>query len=224
MARQLRNRLVHRISDREMMRMAPKYLRGRMIDIGCGVKPYRQMLAPFVEQHVGLEFAGTKKGMDNVDLVGSAYEIPEADATFDSALCTAVLEHLEEPEKALRECLRVLKPGAVAVYTIPFHWHIHEAPRDFYRFTKYGIEYLFTKAGFEILELVPLAGFWVTHTQGLSYYLDRFNRGPLRWFRIVDALMLVVQGWGLLMHRVDRTHGWTWMYAVAARRPLEAPA
>lgn len=92
---------------------------------------------------------------------GSAYEIPAEDDAFDSALCTAVLEHLEEPESAIRECHRVLKPGACAVYTVPFIWHLHEEPRDFFRYSRYGLEYLFKKVGFEIVELEALSGFWV---------------------------------------------------------------
>jgi hypothetical protein len=56
-----------------------------------------------------------------------------------------VLEPLEEPELALRECVRVLKAGYFAIYTIVFSWHIHEEPIDFYRFSTYGIKYLFNK-------------------------------------------------------------------------------
>lgn len=46
----------------------------------------------------------------NIDLFGTAYSISVDDASFDSALCTAVLEHLEEPELALRECYRAAFP------------------------------------------------------------------------------------------------------------------
>jgi SAM-dependent methyltransferase len=151
------------------------------------------MLAPFVTRHIGIDHPDTPHKKLNIDLHGSAYRIPVADSSFDSAICTAVLEHLEEPEQALRECYRAIKSGGVAIYSVPFIWHLHEEPRDFYRFSKYGLKYLFEKVGFEIIEIKPLSGFWVTFGQLFVYYIYRFNQGPLRWIRIIDALGLFIQ-------------------------------
>src|SRR5688572_24402242 len=117
------NVLVKRIHDLELQRVGAKYLGGRMLDLGCGAKPYEQLLAPYVREHVGLDWSGSVHGIEAADLVGSAYAIPENDGAFDSIVCTAVLEHLEEPEQALRESYRVLKAGGVAIYTVPFIWH-----------------------------------------------------------------------------------------------------
>jgi len=156
--------------------------------------------------------------LSNADLIGSAYEIPAKNKSFDCALCSAVLEHLEEPEQALKECHRVLKKGSIAVYSIPFIWHIHEQPRDFYRYSKYGIEYLFQKTGFEIVQLEALSGFWVTFGQLFVYYIQRFNRGPLRWFRIITLLGLLIQGIVFLLDKIDKAEEWTWMYIVAAKK------
>ena len=193
MAKELKNILVNHIHNRELKRYASSYLTGRLIDIGCGTKVYRNLLAPYVDEHVGLDHEETFHDKSNIDIFGSAYKIPVADESFDSALCTAVLEHLEEPEQALRECHRILKPGGVAIYSVPFIWHLHEEPRDFYRYSKYGLEYLFRKVGFEILNIRPLSGFWVTFGQLFVYNLYRLNRGPLRWFRIIDAIGLLIQ-------------------------------
>jgi len=76
-----------------------------------------------------------------IDLFGTAYNIPVDDNYFDTALCTAVLEHLEETSDVTKETHRVLKAGGYAIYTVPFFWHLHEEPRDFYRYTKYGLKY-----------------------------------------------------------------------------------
>ena len=69
------------------------------------------MLKKFVDSHVGLDHIETFHDKTNIDLFGTAYEIPAKDNSFDSAICTAVLEHLEEPELALKECYRVLNKG-----------------------------------------------------------------------------------------------------------------
>lgn len=217
-ASELKNRLIYRIHDRALEAAVARHVRGRLIDIGCGTKPYQSLLAPHVDAHVGVDHEGSIHDLSRVDLSGTAYDIPVEDASFDSALCSAVLEHLEEPERALRECHRVLKSGGVAVYTVPFIWHLHEEPRDFYRFSKYGLRYLFEKTGFEILEIAALSGFWVTFGQLFVYNLYRLNRGPLRWLRLIDALGLLIQGVAGLLDRVDRTEQWTWMYLVVARK------
>jgi SAM-dependent methyltransferase len=218
MARETFNLLINVIHDRALERHAARYLKGRLIDIGCGIKPYRDLLAKYVTEHVGVDHKDSLHDQSNVDLIGTAYSIPVANESFDSALCTAVLEHLEEPSRALDECWRVLKPGGTAIYSIPFIWHLHEEPRDFYRYSKYGIQYLFEKAGFEIMEMVALSGFWVTFGQLLVYKLQRFNRGPLRWARLMDGFGLVLQGGAYVLDRVDRAEQWTWMYMVVARK------
>jgi SAM-dependent methyltransferase len=217
-ATSVKNVLVYSIHNRELMAAAKKYFSGRLIDIGCGNKPYAALLKAFVSEHIGVDHALTLHGTTTVDIISSAYELPVADESFDSALSTSVLEHLEEPECALRECLRVLKPGGVAIYSVPFIWHLHEDPRDFYRFSKYGLDYLFKKVGFELVGIKALSGFWVTFGQLLVYNLYRLNRGPLRWFRIIDALGLLLQGTAYLFDRFDRTEQWTWAYIVVARK------
>lgn len=213
-----KNFLVQWIVQRELFEAAKHFVRGRVVDIGCGTKPYRNLLKPYITEHVGVDHHASLHSKENVDLLGTAYAIPAPDASFDSALCTAVLEHLEEPEQALRECHRVLKPRGIAIYSVPFIWHLHEEPRDFYRFSKYALDYLFKKVGFDIIEIKALSGFWVTFGQLFVYNLYRLNRGPLRWFRIIDVLGLALQGLAYGLDRLDRTEQWTWMYMVIARK------
>lgn len=218
MAKEIRNILINHIHDSQLKRFASSYLRGRLIDIGCGTKPYKDLLAPYVHEHIGVDQEGTLHDKSNIDLFGTAYQIPVGDASFDSAVCTAVLEHVEEPERALRECYRVLKPGGVAIYSVPLIWHLHEEPKDFYRFSKYGLKYLFEKTGFEVVELKALSGFWITLGQLFVYYIYHFNVGPFRWFRIIDAFGLLIQVISYLLGKIDKTEQWTWMYMVVTRK------
>lgn len=181
----MKNWLVYKIADTSLVDAIQKYARGKLVDIGCGDKPYTDMIKPYVTKHIGVDHQNTLHNKFDIDRFGTAYNIPAEDGEFDSAICTVVLEHLEEPDKAIKETNRVLKRGGYAIYTAPLFWHLHEEPRDFYRYTKYGLRYLFEKNGFEVIELKPLSGFWVTFGQELVYYLWRFRKGgklnPFWW-------------------------------------------
>lgn len=220
MAKSTRNLLVNNIAEKALRESIRKYASGLLLDIGCGVKPYKEMTSAYVESHVGIDHEGTLHDISKADIIGTAYEIPEPDGAFDTVLCTAVLEHLEEPALALREASRVLKKGGYAIYTAPLFWHLHEEPRDFYRYTKYGLKYLFEKAGFEIIEMKPLSGFCVTFGQELVYYLWRFRKGgkanPLWW--IVPFIGMAIQIICYYLNIFDRSESFTWMYLVVVKR------
>jgi SAM-dependent methyltransferase len=218
----LQSLLVEKIVYDNLLSFAPEYLEGKLIDIGCGEKRLKKLLSPYVTDHIGIDHESTLHDKSNIDLLGTAYEIPVANDSFDCALCTAVLEHLEEPELALKECYRVLKPGGIAIYSVPFIWHLHEEPRDFYRFTKYGLKYLFEKTGFEIIEIKALSGFWVTFGQLFVYNLYRFNRSILKWLHIIDLIGLSIQGFVYILDKLDKTEQWTWMYMVVAKKHQNA--
>jgi SAM-dependent methyltransferase len=219
-----KNWLIYRIHDRELGRMARQYFRGKLLDIGCGTKPYRKMMSGIVDQHVGVDHRACRHDQSKVDLFGTAYEVPAEAGVFDSALCTSVLEHLEEPERAIAECHRLLKPGGIAIYSMPFIWHLHEEPRDFYRYTKYGLAHLFEKAGFEVVEIKALSGFFTTFGTLLAYYVMRLNRGVLRWTGLVPFMAFAFQLAAWALDSISRDERYTWMYMIAVRRRAEEGA
>ncbi len=88
-----------------------------------------------------------------VQVVGDAMALCFADGTFEVVLCTEVLEHLPDPQRGLDEMLRVLRPGGTLLLTTRFLFPIHDAPGDFFRFTRYGLQHLLRRfEGVEIVE------------------------------------------------------------------------
>ena len=212
-------RAVSLVAGRRIRAAAERHFRGRLLEIGCGAKRKALLVGDLVDAHLGLDHAASPHGTAAADLLGTAYALPLADASCDCALSTAVLEHLEEPEAALREARRVLRPGGVAIFTAPLFWPVHEAPRDFYRYTRYGLEHLLRKAGFELVALEPLSGFFTTLAALWSGYLARFARGRLR-----APVALACAAANALLPPLDalprlRDERFTWMYLVVARRP-----
>ncbi len=216
-----KNWLVYKIADKALDEAIQRYTRGKLLDIGCGDKPYENIIKPYVTEYIGLDHENTLHDKLKIDLSGSAYDIPIKNEYFDTVLCTAVLEHLEEPDRAIKEAYRVLGVGGgYAIYSVPLFWHLHEEPRDFYRYTKWGLKYLFEKNGFEIIELKALSGFLVTFGQELIYYLWRFRKGgkinPLYW--IVPVIGFLIQWSCYLFNKIDNSKEFTWMYLLVARK------
>jgi len=81
----------------------------------------------------------------NPDIVGDVHDLPFEDNSVDAVICMNVLEHVEEPQKAVKEIYRVLKPGGYAYFDAPFIFYYHPMNgyyKDFYRFTKDAWEYM----------------------------------------------------------------------------------
>jgi len=108
---------------------------GLTLDIGCGNSPYIK----YFPNRIGLDV----KNGEGVDVVGTVYRLPFENEKFDNILCTEVLEHLCSPEEAIKELKRVLKIGGTLVLSTRFLFPLHDTPDDYYRFTKYGLRYLF---------------------------------------------------------------------------------
>lgn len=218
MAKTWKTILIYKIIEKEIARCAKEYMTGKLIDIGCGAKPYEKIIAPFVQSYTGSDRPSPFNPAAKVDLAGTADKLPVEDESFDTVISTATLEHLHDPNDALRESYRVLKKRGFAVYTVPFFWHVHGEPWDYYRFTKYGLRHIFERAGFEIIELIPLSGVWTTTITLFCFYFAIFNSGPLRYITIIPAIGVFLLGCAYLLDKIDKAEEWTWMYLVVAEK------
>lgn len=156
-----------------------------ILDIGGGVK-FGKGLNKYAELFANKRFVTLdKEPKYNPDIVGDIHDIPLPDSTVDAVICKAVLEHVERPERAVEEVLRVLKPGGKALFYVPFLYPYHAERgvyKDFYRFSKDAVEYLFRSAS--KLEYVPVRGFFETWFYFLPFRLNRLL-SPLG--RFLDA-------------------------------------
>lgn len=211
------NWLVYKIYNGLLEKAVRLYASGRLLDIGCATKPYKEMFEPFILEHIGLDHQGTIHDRQEIDIYGNATNIPQDDNSYDTIFCGAVLEHLEEPGKAISEMNRVLKQNGIVILTAPLFWHLHEEPRDFYRYTKYGLKYLFEKNGFEIVELKALSGFCVTFLQELVYYMQRYKRGNIST-SLVMIIGCLIQTFAYILNKHDKSENFSCMYLVVARK------
>ena len=215
------NWLIFRVMEPALEEALERHAKGRMLDIGAGEKPWADLARPFVSEHVGLDQEDGPHPKHEIELLGSATELPAEAESFDTVLCTDVLEHVEEPGRALAEAWRVLVPGGTGIYTVPHIWHLHEEPRDFYRYTRHGLRYLFEQAGFEVIEIRALCGFPATFAQELAYFAwsfaPRSTANPLRW--IIHGFVWIVQRLGLALDGLDRSEKFPAEYLAVVRKP-----
>ena len=133
-----------------------RYVQGRTIDLGCGLMPFRDLLR---ERGVIYHSLDLWPRLSEVTYVGDIQDMPMVPtAGYDSAICLEVLEHVPHPFRAAREIHRVLKPGGVAIVSVPHLSRLHDQPHDYSRFTIHGLRRLLEEAGFEVLEVQTKGG------------------------------------------------------------------
>ncbi len=211
-----KNWLVWRIGRRHVGSVA-HLAHGRVLDVGCGEMPLRSLFERDGVRIFGLDHPRSLHLNKRIEVFGSALVLPIRSESIDTVLSLQVLEHVPEPLDMLKEIRRVLRPGGYLILTAPHIWNVHEQPHDYYRYTQYGLEHLLGKAGFEIVEVRPMAGYFVTAAARFCYFLAHFDRwgGQL----VVKPLYFIVQALGWLMDRVYSDTTETWNYLAVGRAP-----
>ena len=128
------------------------YMRGKLLDFGCGSKPYQALFS--VSEYVGtdLEVSGDDHRHEAIDVYYDGRTLPFTDESFDSIFSSEVFEHVFNLSQILDELHRVLKPGGHMLLTVPFVWDEHEIPYDFARYTSFGLKHILREKGFVVVQ------------------------------------------------------------------------
>lgn len=185
------NWLVYDIGDAFLERFVNLY-KGHLYDLGCGEMPYRKWFLDYVNIYTGVDWGGTQHKI-KADILSDLNEtLPIEGQSADTVISLSVMEHLREPQIFLNEAYRILKPGGAMILQVPFMWWVHESPHDYFRYTRYGLEYLFDMAGFKSVEIYPQTGFWVMWILKFNYQTARLICGPWPLRKLIGLLMRFV--------------------------------
>lgn len=189
--RQLFNRIAYDISDSFLYRFTALY-KGHLYDLGCGEMPYREWLLNYTESYTGVDWGNSLHQL-TADILADLNEpLPINSEVADTIISLSVIEHLQKPEQFLNEAYRILKPGGNIILQVPFMWWVHEAPYDFFRYTRYGLQYLFEKSGFQSIQVFPQTGFWVMWTLKFNYQTNRLIRGPWIIKKVIELGLRII--------------------------------
>ena len=154
---------------------------GELLDVGCGSKPFAPVFAARVRRYWGSDLRASRYlGSARPDAYATAEAQPFRAGTFDTVLGLSMLTYLPEPSRMLAEAHRVLKPGGILILEFTQMVPLHDEPHDYFRFTRFGAQYLLHEAGFELLEALPVGGLWARVGLSMIAGLNRLNRGPTR--------------------------------------------
>jgi SAM-dependent methyltransferase len=164
-------------------------INGTVLDVGCGRMPYRELLLSSpscATRYIGLDLARADYDAQP-DLVWDGDHIPLSDNAVECVLATEVFEHCPGPERVMCEIGRILKPGGMLFFTVPFLWPLHEVPYDEYRYTPFALERHLRNSGFERIQLQALGGWDASLAQMIGLWAAR--RPMRRCYQILLSWM-----------------------------------
>ena len=170
----IRNEIFKAISN------AIPLFQGKILDSGCGSMPYKEIILSNkeVQSYTGLDIeSGLNYENIQPDFLWDGKKMPFEDASFDVVISTEVLEHVSDPDAYLMEVKRVLKPGGMFFFTVPFLMSLHEVPHDYYRYTPFALEMIFKRVGFSDISLKPMGGYNAAMGQMIGLWVNMYLWG-----------------------------------------------
>lgn len=214
---------------RDLNNFAKKYgIRGKIIDIGCGEKPYRDLFAN--SEYLGIDFPDYSQNKDAgtgkpdyffTEEYKKTFELPFSNESFDHAVSFQVLEHHPEPEKLISEMARVVKKGGYILITCPFIYALHEEPNDFQRLTHFKLKKVFEKNNCEVIRIKKQGSFFSAVSMLANEQLNHFAaKGRLNYLiaGLFYPLFLLFQYTGLLLDSFFQTEKIFINYAIIAQK------
>lgn len=171
--------------------IASRFVGGKLLDVGCGSKPYKHLFQVDTYLGIDVETSGHSHVNSTIDLFYDGKIIPFPKEEFDWVFSSEVFEHVFNIDELLPEIYRVLKPNGCLGFTCPFAWNEHEQPYDYARYTSFAIQSLMKKHGFEIILFKKSTSYIETVMQMLSTYIYQNCLPQNTMFRLMLSAIFV---------------------------------
>lgn len=165
----------------EYQKLADLEISGRILDIGGSKEPEYYKL---IKGKHDIIVANIDENRDVDIKLDAEKPFPIESDSFDAVLMINVLEHLFNYNNAVSESYRILRTGGKLIGVTPFLFPVHEAPSDYFRYTKHALDRIFRNAGFKDVEIKELGS-------GLFSAVYQLNTGIYR-FRLIALPLLKI--------------------------------
>jgi SAM-dependent methyltransferase len=191
----------------------------RVLDAGAGEGQYAGLFGPQRYCGVDLAVGDTAWNYARLDAIADLAALPFPADAFDATIHIVTLEHVPEPAAVVRELARTLAPSGRLLLIAPHEWEVHQAPHDYFRYTRYGLHYLLAKAGFGAIEIQPVGGYFRLLSRRLLNGLQFFSGGA-KWLCFLPAAIFLVPPALVLplLDFLDRDRNFTLGYICIARK------
>ncbi|PYT28551.1 MAG: SAM-dependent methyltransferase [Acidobacteria bacterium] len=190
-----------------------------VLDAGAGECRYAHFFGE--QRYCAVDLAVGDRAWDysGLDALADVTVLPFRSNSFAGCLNIVTLEHVAEPGCALAEMSRALSPGGALLLVVPHEWEVHQAPHDYFRYTRHGLEYLLERAGFHEFEIQPVGGYFRLLARRLLNGLQFFS-GGWRWIGFLPAAILLVPPALVLpfLDFLDRDRNFTLGYVCTAKK------
>jgi len=169
--------------ERHKYAILKNHRRGFLLDVGCG-QGNRATFEKLGYDYIGLDISWNcqqrNKGPADIDILADCHRLPLPSGCMEIVNCTAVLEHLYWPALAMKEMMRVLKPGGILVGSSSFLEGEHFDSQC--HFTSLGLYRLLRSTGLQVCHLYPGLSLWEMHSNSIFFnfpghkYLGRLHR------------------------------------------------
>jgi SAM-dependent methyltransferase len=186
-----------------------------VLDAGAGEAHHSKLFKN--RRYIGVDLAIGDKDWDysRLDAIADLTALPFPSSCFTACINIVTLEHVREPECVLREIERTLRPGGRLLLVAPQEWEIHQEPHDYFRYTRYGLQYLLEKTRFTELEIRPLGGYFRLIARRFLNGLQFFHG---LWFLPALVVLVPAATTMMLFDRLDRKRAFTLGYICTARK------
>jgi SAM-dependent methyltransferase len=139
--------------------------KGKLLDIGGENTPYIEIFRPHIKKYVCVNLSKVQNSADE-NIVIDALKMKFSSSSFDTVLCTQVLEHIKYPQELVDKINSILKKGGYCILSTNMAWINHAVPDDYFRFTESGLKHLFRN--FSSVKCCPAGGYVLTIFQFIA--------------------------------------------------------
>lgn len=141
-------------------RFIPLYVKGKLLDLGCGSVPLFHVYRKYVNDIICVDWENTIHKNKFLDFeCDITKKLIFKDGEFDTIILSDVLEHIPNPEFLWTEMARILSPNGIIIINVPFLYWIHEKPYDYFRFTEFALRHYVNTSNLKLLQLEAIGGF-----------------------------------------------------------------